>query len=133
MSGTFNFCPTSLVPATLPPDPVGGASMNGWTFASKPRIPYQRKFRVTLHGMRWYLNTSGTYDEVTNPKFNARLLELFYQANQTWDNFLWEHPHLGEIQVRFAEPVNVPEGRDNSNGYIEPFEVMLVEYSPAYG
>lgn len=132
MAGTFNFCPTSLVPALIPPEPMGGASMNGWSFASKPRVPYQRKFRVTLHGLRWYLNPNGTFDTATNPSVNARLLELFYQANQTWDNFSWSHPHLGAIQVRFGEPVAVPPGRDSSGGLVEELEVVLVEFNPSY-
>lgn len=106
--------------------------MNGWFFSSKPRIPYQRKFRVTLHGLQWYTNLSGTFDTVTNPTRNARLLEMFYEANQTWDNFAWQHPNLGLLQVRFSEPVSVPPGKDNSGGLIDPVEVMLVEYNPAY-
>ena len=53
MAGTFSFSPNSLVPETLPPEPVQGVSLGGWAFVSKPNIPFQRKFKVTLHGMRW--------------------------------------------------------------------------------
>lgn len=132
MSGTFNFCPNSLVPETLVPEDSTGTSMNGWFFASKPKVPYQRKFRVTLYGLRWYLNTNGTYNTTASPTTNARLLEQFYQANGRWDNFAWAHPHLGTLQVRFAEPVNVPKAEPNSNGLIEELEVVLVEHNPAY-
>lgn len=107
--------------------------MRGWHFSAKPSTPYQRKFRVTLFGLRWFLNSSGTYDDVTDPKHNARLLELFYQQNQTWSEFSWNHPHLGELQVRFAEPVNVPRGVANGQGLVEEMEVMLVEWNPSYG
>lgn len=132
MSGTFSFCPDSLVAETLPPEPVQGTSMNGWTFTSKPKVPFQKKFRVTLHGLRWVLQADGTYDTTTTPTINARVLEQFYQSNQTWDSFTWAHPHLGSLTCRFAEPVTIPASLANSNGYLDPVEVVLVQHDPGY-
>lgn len=133
MSGTFNFCPGSLVPETVAPEATQNTSMNGWAFTSKPKVPYQKKFRVTLYGLRWILNGDGTYNTTASPTTNARLLEQFYQANGVWDNFIWVHPHLGSLPVRFAEPVNVPKATPNSNGLIEELEIMLIQHNPGFG
>src|SRR3546814_2504693 len=86
---TFNFCPNSLVPETVPPEPTSVMSMNGWDFSQKPSVPYRRKFKVALHGMNWYLLANGLYDEVTDPTHNARLLEKFYQRHQLHAEFNW--------------------------------------------
>jgi hypothetical protein len=132
MSGEFLFCPNSLVPETIPPTPVQGVSMNGWGFSSKPAIPYQRTFRVTLHGMRWFLTASGTFDDATQQTINARWLEEFYQLNGVWDNFFWRHPHLGTMRCRFQAPLSVPAGKPNSGGLLDPLEVMLIEHNPSF-
>lgn len=132
MSGTFEYCPDSLVPELIPPDPVQGVSMNGWAFTSRPTVPYQRRFKVTLHGLRWYLNSDGSFDTWTNVTGNARSLELFYQANGVWDNFYWTHPHLGTLRCRFSSPLQLPPGVPGSNGLLEAVEVNLIEHSPGF-
>ncbi|WOF44366.1 hypothetical protein KNJ79_05385 [Sphingopyxis indica] len=129
----LNICPNTLVPVTIPPEPVTGVSMNGWAFTSKPAVPYQRKFRVTLHGLRWYLDGAGLYNAGTDPTRNARALELFYQAHGNWKSFLWLHPHIGQLEVRFSAPVSVPEGIPNSGGLIKAFEINLIEHNPGFG
>lgn len=133
MAGTFDFCPDRLVPRTRPPaSPGRGMSMNGWFFSARPNVPYQKTFVVKLHGLTWYTQPNGLFDADTNPGFNARRLELFYEQNGTWDNFAFDHPHLGTLQCRFAEPVEVPEGAPNAGGLIEAFEITLIEHNPGY-
>lgn len=132
MAGTFDFAPDRHVPVTLPPEPMQTVSMNGWTFSAKPTVPYVRKFRLTLHGMRWYLQGNGLFDVTTNPSFNARRLEAFYEANGTWDNFAYAHPHFGTMQCRFASAVSIPEGLPNSGGLIDGFQVELIQHNPGY-
>lgn len=133
MAGVFDFCPGRIVPRTKPPTPAGrGMTMNGWTFTSKPAVPYQKTFVLRLQGLRWFLLPAGGYDVVTMPLFNARRLELFYEQNGVWDNFDFPHPHLGTIRCRFAEPVEVPEAAPNSGGLIEAFEVTLIQHNPGY-
>jgi hypothetical protein len=89
----------------------------------------QRRFRVRLHGLRWYLNPANDlYDSTTDPTINAHALELFYQDKEMWKPFTWTHPHIGELTVRFAAPVSVPAASPNSDGRIlEPLEITLVE------
>src|SRR5687767_11090127 len=130
---TFAFCPDSQVPHTLPREPMGLVTMNGWTFASKPTTPFQRKFRVKLFGLKWFLDeATEQYDAVTSPDINARALELFYEEHETWKPFLWTHPHLGELTVRFASAVEVPPAPPNSGGLLEPLEITLIHHDPGY-
>lgn len=132
MAGVFDFCPNSLVPETLPPEVQPVVSLNGWTFASRPSVPYAKKFKVTLHGMRWYLQANGLFDSTTDTTRNARRLEQFYETNGIWDKFTWTHPHFGLLNVRFSQPVTVPMGIANSNGLISAFEITLLHVDPAY-
>ena len=132
MSGVFDFCAGSLVPELLPPDPVGVLSLNGWAFAVKPSVPYQKSFRVTLHGLQWFLNPDGTFDRLTKRQYNARVLEEFYEAKGNWDNFSWFHPHLGSMQVRFKSSVQIPAAIFNSGGVCNPVEITLIQHNPGY-
>lgn len=131
---TFSFCPGRYVPETLPPEVQQGMSLNGWDFNSKPVVPYRRKFKLTMFGLRWYLNeATGLYDAATNANFNAKKLEEFYQAHQTWRPFNWTHQHIGEeMLVRFAAPVIVPAAPPNSGGWLESVEVVLIHHNPGY-
>lgn len=124
---TFSFCPERQVPETLARETSNTVTMNGWMFAARPVSPMQRRFRVRLHGLRWYLNTDDTYDATTNPTFNARALELFYEEHEQWKTFQWNHPHLGLLQVKFAAPVNVPAAPAGNDGMLEALEINLVE------
>jgi hypothetical protein len=132
MAETFNFCPNGQVPETLPRELTSAMTMNGWTFVSKPTTPYVRKFRVKLHGLRWFLNTNGLYDVASSQDVNAKLLEEFYERHETWNPFNWVHPHRGTMLVRFASPVIVPAALPASGGFIEPVEVNFVHHNPGY-
>lgn len=133
MVDTFIFAPDRNVPETLPREAATAMSFNGWSFTARPTTPYQRKFKITLHGMRWYTNpTTGLWDTATNPNFNARLLEMFYEAHETWDPFTFNHQHFGPLLVRFANAVTVPKGRENSGGFIDAFEIQLIHHNPGY-
>ena len=132
---TFDFSPGRTVPETLPPE-LGGAtftSATGWNFSSRPTAPYQRRFRLQLYGLRWYLDANDLFDYATNPQFNANALERFYAEHLTWKPFDYQHPHIaGLISCRFAAAVQVPKGVVNSGGEIEVVEVTLVEHNPRY-
>lgn len=130
----FLFCTGRNVPETLPRDaPQTAMSMNGWQFSSRPTTPYQRKFKLTLHGLRWYLDP-GTdyYDPASNYQFNAAALEKFYQDHETWSPFILPHQHIGDLVVRFFSPVTVPAGEQNSGGFIKPVEVTFIHHNPGY-
>lgn len=133
MAGTFDFAPNSRVIIEMPPEEKTATSFNGWDFTAKPVVPYRAKFRVQLHGMRWYLNAGGTaLDITTDPTINAGRLRQFYKDNRLWDNFSFAHEYLGTITCRFAEPVNIPPAIGNSRGLIPMFEVVLLHHNPGY-
>ena len=68
MAGIFDFAPNSHVAEEIPPDEPTATSMNGWDFVAKPAVPYRRKFKLTMSGMRWYFNSSSTgLDTNTDP------------------------------------------------------------------
>jgi hypothetical protein len=130
---TFDFCNTSRVAVELPPEEPQVKSMNGWTFVAKPKVPYQRQFKVTLTGMKWILTASGNaLDTTTTPTVNAGRLLDFYRFHRMWDSFLYQHEYLGIIRVRFAKPLQIPEGIQNAGGKIDAFEVELIEHNPSY-
>lgn len=130
---TFTFCPDYMVVKTKPPQSdVKGVSFQGWSFSSKPKVPYQKSFTATLQGMRWYLLANGLYDEASDTHYNARLLEKFYEAHGMWDPFNFPHPHFGTLVCRFSQPVEVPEGIVNSGGWIDKFDILLVHSDPGY-
>lgn len=129
----FDFCPNRNVPENLPREaPQTTMSLGGWQFSARPTTPYQRKVKLTLHGLRWYLKEDGTYDFDTNAQFNARALERFYEAHETWLPFTLKHQHFGDMTVRFATPVTVPAGEMNSGGFIKPIEVTFIHHNPGY-
>lgn len=131
----FNFCPDQYVPETIAPE-LGGTTMTtttGWNMASRPASPYQRRFKLKLHGLRWFLDVDGKYDFTTEPLFNAHALERFYKEHMTWKPFDFTHQHIdGVISCRFFSAFSVPAGVANSGGHVDPLEVMLIEHNPSY-
>jgi hypothetical protein len=130
----FDFCPDRNVPENLPREGSPTTmSTGGWQFSARPTTPYQRRMKLTLHGLRWYVDAAtGRYDYTTNPTFNARALERFYEAHELWRPFTLPHQHFGDMTVRFAQALTVPAGEANSGGFIKPFEVMLIHHNPGY-
>jgi hypothetical protein len=131
---TFDFCPDRNIPETLPRETSNSSmSMNGWNFSARPTTPYQRKFKISLQGVRWYLDpVTGLYDPLANPKFNAHALEKFYARHETWNPFIFKHQHIGDLVVRFASPLIVPAAKANSGGLIDPIEMMLLHHNPGF-
>jgi hypothetical protein len=121
-----------MVPRTKPPQASQVMSMNGWPFTSKPKVPYQKSFAVKLQGMYWYLKSNGYFDVSTNPRYNARRLELFYERHGVWKPFDFPHPHLGLLRCRFSQPLEIPEAIANSGGLVDAFDVNLVHHDPGY-
>lgn len=87
----------------------------------------------------WVLNTvsinaqnSLGLDTTTSPTINAGRLLDFYRQHRTWDSFYLNHEYLGVIRVRFSKPVVIPEGKEDSVGLIEPFDIELIEHNPSY-
>lgn len=133
MAGVFDFVPNTHVAEEIPPDEPTATTMNGWDFVAKPSVPYRRKFKVTLSGMRWYLNRAQNSLDVTKDSLNnAGRLLAFYQQNRKWDTFIYHHEYLGAITCRFNAPVTIPKAMPNSNGLVPDFEIELVHHNPGW-
>lgn len=129
---SWDFVPNHMVVENLPPDQPSGFSMNGWYFTAKPTVPWQNKFKVTIHGLQWFLLSDGKYDNTTHGPINARRFEEFVETHGKWRTFDFPHPHFGTLQARFSALPAVPKGDWNSNGVIPAFEVELVHHNPAF-
>lgn len=128
----FNFCRKTRVAETIAPEETTIKDFNGWDYTPRPTLPYRRKFKVTLDGLRWYFNSNGTIDYVTNPEYNAGVLESFYSAHRKHKPFNYQHEWLGLLELRFENPVNIPKAIPNSGGLIESFELMMIHHNPTY-
>lgn len=130
---TFNFCPNSLVPEMLPREQSQIMSLGGWSFSSKPTVPFVKTYRLTLYGLYWFLDEYDRFNPAVTPEINARALELFYERHELWRPFLWTHPHIGsQAEYRFKNIVTVPKALPNSNGLVDALEVQLIEHNPGY-
>lgn len=128
----FDFCSGSRVIKEIGPEEPGVVSMNGWDFTARPVHPYRRTFIVKVYGMRWYVNTDGTYDYTTDPTHNAARLLNFYKDNRLFGTFDLDHPNYGIVVCRFKSVVNIEPAIPNSDGEIDPFEVNLLHHNPGY-
>lgn len=107
--------------------------MNGWDFVAKPQVPYKAKWKVTLDGLKWYLNATGDgLDTTTDPEHNAGRLLMFYRSHRQHVVFQYQHEYLGLLNVRFAEPVQLPKAIPNSSGLVDRMEVTIVHHNPGY-
>lgn len=129
---TFDFCIDRRVAETLAPEEPAIRDFNGWDYTPAPVLPYRRKFKVTLEGLRWYFNDNGTIDLATNPQQNAGRLEEFYSTHRKHKPFNFQHEWLGLLELRFEVPVNVPKAIPNSQGLIEQLEIQMIHHNPSY-
>lgn len=127
----FDFCPNSRMAKVIAPDEPEVKDFNGWDYTPTPYLPFRRKFQVRLEGLRWYMGDS-TLDATTDPTMNAGRLEGFYYTHRMHKPFNFEHEYLGTLEMRFAEPLSIPEAIPNSGGLIDAFEFMLVHHNPSY-
>ena len=131
--GTFDFAPGTTVWEEMQPPEVSVVSFRGWDFTAKPSTPYRPTYKLSMRGMRWYLNDAGNaLDTTTNPHINAGRLRAFYIANRTWASFYYTHEVLGTALYKFVTPVQIPPAIANSGGLIDTFEVMIVQVNPGY-
>jgi hypothetical protein len=122
---TFNF-PGHKVRHTYPEgDQIkfGG----GYTFAAAPVTPEQRTFILKFPVLTWFFNGAGVADATISPQENMYALMLFYEEHRLHKRFIYPHPLLGNLTVRFAKPLEIPEGITGGNGTTEEFELQFIE------
>lgn len=101
---------------------------NGYVFTSPPNAPDIRTFTLSFPTMFYYVNeTDNALDKIKNPKYNMAVLEDFYNRHKLHKPFVYPHPVYGNIEVRFMDPLKIPEGIVNGNGALEDFNITLIE------
>lgn len=128
----FDFCPTTRVAETMAPDEPTIRDMNGWDYTPNPVLPYRRRFKLILEGLRWYTTEHGFLDLVHDREHNAGALENFYAYHRKHIPFEYEHEWLGVLLLRFDGPVNIPRAIPNSGGLVEPLEITAIHHNPSY-
>lgn len=104
-----------------------GTTGRSYQFAGALKAPPVRTFKVKLPTLGYFPNTEGLPDLNCRPELNMAVLERFYRTKTTAEPFWFHHPNLGDVQVRFGEPLKITEGRPGGLGYLAPLELTLVE------
>ncbi len=99
----------------------------GWTYTIKPATPPAREFQVAFPALRYFFNALDVMDLDTQPYVNAGRLEAFYRAHEMHESFFYNHPHLGNLVVKFKAPLEVPPVQPQSNGVVKSVTVTLIE------
>lgn len=128
----FDFCLDRRVAETMPPEEPAIKDFTGWDYAPTPSLPYRRKFKISLEGLRWYFLENGQIDLVTDASHNAGALEAFYTLHRQHKPFNYLHEWMGTMELRFNSPVMVPKAMPNSGGLIEGLELTAIHHNPTY-
>jgi hypothetical protein len=121
---TYNF-PYYVLEDKYPESSAKISFGGGYEFASQPRAPDQITFMLHYDTMVFIESSPGTLDLVTRPTLNMGVLRKFYEDHRLWDPFIFPHPILGNVTVRFNKPLSY-KLRKNGRGSVEPFTVELL-------
>lgn len=73
------------------------------------------------------VTVESSLDLVKNAAYNMGALEAFYNRHKLHKPFIYPHPVYGNIEVRFMDPLKIPEGIVGGNGALEDFTITLIE------
>ena len=99
----------------------------GYVFAARPDSPVQRRFVLKMTGMQYFVGENDEIDTETMPQRNMGRLQAFYEEHELWKSFVYPHPVLGDVLVKFNKPLDIPEGIIGGNGVLPEFEIELIE------
>lgn len=121
---TFDF-PLHTLSAKYPESSAKMTFGRGYEFASKPKGPDQVTYTLAFRGMFFFLNPDGSFDTTTRPTINMAALEAFYVRHRLYEKFIYPHPALGDLVVRFDNPIEY-KIQENGRGAVEPFTISLL-------
>ena len=98
-----------------------------WTFSTAPRGPVMRTFTLRFDLLRWIKDSNGVFSSVLDPKLNALRLDEFYREHELHKDFIYPHEIYGNLIVKFAQPLVIPEAKKDSNGAILGLTLTLIE------
>lgn len=97
-----------------------------WTFSTEPRGPVMRTFTLRFDLMRWFKNGS-VFSSTIEPTLNLLRLDEFYREHELFKDFIYPHELYGNIVVKFAQPLVIPEAKKDSHGAVLGLTVTLIE------
>lgn len=98
----------------------------GYQYSAPPSAPDQRTFKLKFRALKYFV-TNGVIDALVNPEINLARLEQFYNLYKMNLTFIYPHPVLGDIPVRFNKPLSIPEGTPGGDGLVENIELEFLE------
>lgn len=102
---------------------------NSWMFTAAPTAPDQRTLTLSFSGMRVFWNRTLNVPDVTKePKLNIWRLEQFYLRHRMWKRFEYHHAQHGLMLVTFNKPLSTPKKSEGAMGFVEGFEIELLEH-----
>lgn len=108
---------------------------NGYEFVSKPRSPVLKEFTLTFSGFRYYFDSEGNVDHEANKYWDnaAALCDFFagygdQEGVGTYQTFIYPDEQFGNVQVRFADPLEIPQ-TDGRRAVVKEFSIRLKEVS----
>lgn len=120
----FNF-PYHYLDVEYPESSVQVSYGRGYQFASAPRGPDQVTYILNFDTMVFFESPPGVLDLVTRPTLNMGVLEAFYNTHKLYLPFEYPHPVLGNLDVRFAEPLKY-RIKKGGRGATEPFSLKII-------
>lgn len=129
---TFDF-PMHVLEVEYPESSAKVKFGRGYEFASRPRGPDQLIYTLHFKGMWFFVDSAGypalgaptILDLHKNPQINMARLEKFYQEHRLFEPFWYPHPSLGNVVVRFNEPLKY-KVEENGHGKVEAFSIKLI-------
>lgn len=122
-----NFPATYFTFSTRYPDRPRVELGGSYEYTPQPSNPMKRTLMLNLQGMCYFTNANGTLNLTVEPGRNMGLLDDFYARHEIWKRFQILHPAYGLRVVKFATPLEVPEGLKGANGLLPDFQVSLLE------
>lgn len=96
----------------------------GYEFTSAPKAPDQTEYTLNYEAMFFFQNTNGTLNKTLQPNVNMALLEDFYNRHKMYKKFIYPHPALGNLVVRFSQPLRYKIAK-NGKGRVESFSLKI--------
>lgn len=121
---TFNF-PFHEFEEEYPETGSGMKFGNSYEYRSAAVAPPTLNITLTMTGMRYYYD-GNVLNSSVNPTTNIRVLDAFYLAHQLSEKFIYPHPVRGNLNCRFAAPLNIPKVIRGSPAILPDFSIKLI-------
>lgn len=100
---------------------------NSYSYAVGATSPDQRTFTLKFPTMKYFVNAQGQVDATIHPDLNMKALEDHYNAHKRHITFTYDHPVYGVVNVRYRDPLRIPEGIKGGGGALKDFQIVFVE------